>query len=713
MTLHWPTISLFLTALTLVAVAAFYWRTRRLIEIGRQTHESEKRYRQLFQQMQEAVFVSTPEGQLLDCNDAMVRMLGYKSKQELQAIDITQHYADPAARAKLLEKVADKDVLRNVQVELRRKDGTPITVLESSFATRDENGQVMCLQGFLLDVTEKRRAEEEVRSRNRELYFLNAISNVATQSFDLPEIIDLTLHQIGDLFLADCGSFYFIDSEKSRLQRQASFGHRSAFAQQMADVALEPALLEHLKKNRLELIPTATLLEYQLIRDFVEAEGIKSWMWAILWQRERPIGVLGLSYRRERTFSNSDRALMLSVARQLETTIQKIHLYEETRRAYEDLRQAQEQLLQSEKMRAVGQLISGVAHELNNPLTAILGYAQLLEGEELNERERDYVSKLYKQAQRTQKIVQNLLSFSRQRKPQKQVVDMRSVVEETLTLRDYDLKLNDIEVRFECAENLPKVVADSHQLEQVFLNILNNAVDAILEHGRSGRIETKVWSEAPWVMVSMRDSGPGLGDPKRVFDPFYTTKAVGKGTGLGLSICYGIIKEHGGEIRAHNHDDGGAVFEVRLPIAAEDARADEKPVTAEKHRLSGRVLVVDDEEAVLEMETEVLTRAGAEVVAVSSPEGAMELLRNPAEHFQVVILDGKMPGCTGVELYAWIAENRPELCRSVMLAHSHTDDDLRKEVERNGLVYLNKPFDSADLVALTRRVLFSTAAAGR
>src|SRR4029077_12212696 len=217
------------------------------------------------------------------------------------------------------------------------------------------------------------------------------------------------------------------------------------------------------------------------------------------------------------------------------------------------------------KMSAVGQLIAGVAHELNNPLTAILGYAQLLESEGLGERAADFVSKLFKQAQRTHRVVQNLLSFASQRKPQKELVDICKVLDETLALRDYDLKVNDIQVERDFEAGLPAVTADPHQLEQVFLNIINNGVDAMLEAGRGGSLKVRVYAHEGNVVTEFQDSGPGIKEPNRIFDPFYTTKSVGKGTGLGLSICYGIVKEHGGDISARNRESGGAVIQIRLP----------------------------------------------------------------------------------------------------------------------------------------------------
>jgi two-component system NtrC family sensor kinase len=247
--------------------------------------------------------------------------------------------------------------------------------------------------------------------------------------------------------------------------------------------------------------------------------------------------------------------------------VEKVLLYEEATRAYENLRNTQEQRLQGEKMSAVGQLISGVAHELNNPLTAIIGYAQLLETEPIGEQARDYVHKLYLQTQRTRRVVQNLLSFSRQRQPVQSQVDLRRAMEDALTLRESDLKLNNVVVERQYAPDLPFIIGDAHQLAQVFQNIINNAVDAVMDSGLNGSVKIRIYPENSWAYIEFQDSGPGLKDHKKIFDPFYTTKEIGRGSGLGLSICYGIVKEHGGDIIAFNHEQGGAVFQLRLPIA--------------------------------------------------------------------------------------------------------------------------------------------------
>jgi two-component system NtrC family sensor kinase len=231
--------------------------------------------------------------------------------------------------------------------------------------------------------------------------------------------------------------------------------------------------------------------------------------------------------------------------------------------------------MHTEKMAAVGQLVSGVAHEVNNPLTAILGFADLLmENPELPESARKDLRVILQEAQRTKQIVQNLLSFARQMPPQRKPVQVNSILRRTLQLRAYDFASHGVEVSERFSDPLPEVVGDSHQLQQVFLNILNNAYDAVRESGRPARIEIETTASGGWVQVLFRDNGNGIRNPERIFDPFFTTKEVGKGTGLGLSICYGIVREHGGEIVCYNNAGReGATFIVRLPLSEEMAVA--------------------------------------------------------------------------------------------------------------------------------------------
>jgi two-component system NtrC family sensor kinase len=221
----------------------------------------------------------------------------------------------------------------------------------------------------------------------------------------------------------------------------------------------------------------------------------------------------------------------------------------------------------------VGQLVSGVAHEVNNPLTAILGFSDLLmQNPEIPESARKDLRVILQEAQRTKQIVQNLLSFARQMPPQRNAVQLNLILRRTIQLRSYDFNSHGVEIIEHLDEGLPDVIGDAHQLQQVFLNILNNAYDAVHEIGRPARIEIMSTKSGDAVEVSFRDNGYGISNPDRIFDPFFTTKEVGKGTGLGLSICYGIVKEHGGEILSHNNTDGeGATFVVRFPATPHTA----------------------------------------------------------------------------------------------------------------------------------------------
>ncbi len=675
-------------------------------------HAAEEKYRRLFQQMAEGVFVATPDGKLLDCNDAFVRMLGHGSREELMALNLdTDVYASHERREIFRHEVERNNYVRNFEVQLRRKDGSLLSAMESSFATRDASGKVERYQGFLLDVSEKRQAEDEIRRRNRELNALNAMAMIASQSFDLDEILNLTLRQVISLLGAEAGSIYVSETSEGIFRRRADWGHSSAGTGHTSEVSLPGGFGDLVTRSRTEVI-TADYLPHlpASVAEFVSAEGPHAWVWVLLWGKDRPLGMMGIS--RQEKYSSGDENLLVATGRQLATTIEKVNLYEETCRAYEDLRRTQEQLLQSEKMSAVGQLISGVAHELNNPLTAILGYAQLLESEQLSERTADFVAKLFKQAQRTHRVVQNLLSFARQRKPQRQRVDVCKVLDEVLSLRDYDLRVNGFQLERETEPSLPSVTADPHQLEQVFLNIVNNAVDAMQESGKGSRLKVQLFARGGNVHAVFQDSGPGIKEPKKIFDPFYTTKSVGKGTGLGLSICYGIIKEHGGDISACNADDGGAIIEVKLPAAGKSVTS-EKVSPAPRHELAleGHVLLVEDEEAVLEFERDVLTGAGAEVVAsMSADEIRPKLL---AGSFDALIINGRMPGgCSAQETVQWLRENQPGLEKRLLFTFSSmADAETRSFLQENQVPFLVKPFEVAELISQARRLLQKSQAA--
>ncbi|MGB0034614.1 MAG: PAS domain S-box protein [Candidatus Acidiferrales bacterium] len=238
-----------------------------------------------------------------------------------------------------------------------------------------------------------------------------------------------------------------------------------------------------------------------------------------------------------------------------------------------DAADLQAKLMHTEKMAALGQLVSGVAHEVNNPLAAIVGFTDLLlENPEIPEPAKEELRVILQEAQRTRVIVQNLLSFARQMPAQREPVQVNSILRQTLKLRAYDFSNHGVELSERYEKELPEMVGDPHQLQQVFLNILNNSYDAVQETRRRGKIEIETSHRNDHLEIVFRDNGPGISQPDRIFDPFFTTKEVGKGTGLGLSICYGIVRAHRGEIVARNNPDGvGCTFLVRLPVASKAA----------------------------------------------------------------------------------------------------------------------------------------------
>jgi two-component system NtrC family sensor kinase len=473
--------------------------------------EAEQRYRELFDNIQEGIFFSTPQGHFIEVNDALMRILGYSNRDELLQVDIPSAiYFAPERRQELAGMIERHGGLRNHEEILRRKDGSPVHVLINCFAMRDARGTILQYRGLLLDVSGLRHSQVELQ---RERDFSSKILS-HTQS------LILVSDTVGVISYANrrWGGLGF---EQSQLLGRA-FPELTTPARQGA---LRDALAAVARGQQVDNF------EMQLLR----GDGQSGQFSANL----SPI-------------SGDDGRVSSIVVVMTDVT---------------DSAMLQAKLIHTEKMAAVGQLVSGVAHEVNNPLTAILGFADLLvERTDLPDSARRDLRVILQEAQRTKQIVQNLLSFARQMPAQRRHVQLNLILRRTLQLRAYDFHSHDVEIIERLDESLPEVVGDSHQLQQVFLNILNNAHDAVGETGRPARIEIMSARNGSLVEVSFRDNGPGITDPDRIFDPFFTTKEVGKGTGLGLSICYGIVREHGGEIVCHNNPDSeGATFIVRLP----------------------------------------------------------------------------------------------------------------------------------------------------
>lgn len=669
---------------------------------------AEEKYRNLFENVQEGVFISTPEGRFIEINDAFCRMLGYPSRDELLRVDISSTlFVNPSDRERLKKLLREHGAVTAFEFQMRRRDGEAITVLESSVAYRNSMGEVVAYEGFVLDITERKQADIELRRRNRELMLLNAIGNTLSQPLALDDLLARTLRQITELFNLDLGAVYLVEEGSGTVERRAALGLRADGPARFPANLISGEVLHHLRQTRTTLLAPQALSAIPYFRTLDETEGLQVSRLVILWSKEHILGGILAGSRTRPEFSAAEVNLLAAIGNQLAATLEKTSLYEETRRAFEDLRRTQEQLVQSEKMVALGQLISGVAHELNNPLTAILGYSQLLGStQDVIPQVTDFSAKITKQAHRTQRIVQNLLSFARQHKPERRLVQLNNVLEDTLQLREYDWRRNNITIHREFDPRLPLTTGDSHQLQQVFLNILNNAFDAVknCEGAREIRIRTGVRDLR--LTVEIEDTGPGVREPRRVFDPFYTTKPIGAGTGLGLSICYGIVKEHGGEIGVHNVPPRGACFTVILPISTSvDSR--EQAVTGARGAAlpAGSVLLVDDEEAVIEVEREILRERGHVVHTAASGAQAVEILGRSS--VDAVVASFKLPGEFGGDaLYNWIERNCPRLAPRVVFTLSDGQGEAARTLTaRSGGSALQKPFRAEEFLQVVEHAM--------
>ncbi len=475
--------------------------------------EAERRYRELFDNVQEGVYFSSAEGHFIEVNEALVRMLGYESREELLKINIPEQlYASPQLREEVLKPIREDGYVRNYEVQLRRRDGTFVHMLENAFVVRDAQGKVLQYRGVLLDITEVKNFQAQLQ---RERDFSGKILNNTQTMIMVADTAGLISYANRRCY--EGGAFEQESLVGNRLERIIAVAHMEEFRR-----SFESSL--HGKQvDNLELM-------------IVRGNGSQG-----------KFSVNLSPMRDESGDVNSVVVLMTDIT---------------------DAAMIQAKLMHTEKMAAVGQLVSGVAHEVNNPLTAIMGFSDLLmENPEVPESARKDLKVILEEAHRTREIVKNLLSFARQRPPQRQQVQLNAVLHKTVALRSYDLSNCGVEVIKTFDENLPALIGDAHQLQQVFLNILNNAFDAVRSTGRKGRIEIITRYESGWAELMFRDNGEGINNPERIFDPFFTTKEVGKGTGLGLSICYGIVREHEGEIQCSNNKNmPGATFTVRLPV---------------------------------------------------------------------------------------------------------------------------------------------------
>ena len=385
----------------------------------------------------------------------------------------------------------------------------------------------------------------------------------------------------------------------------------------------------------------------------------------------------------------------------------------ERKKLDDETRDIYHQLLQAEKMAALGQTISGVAHELNNPLATIISWSERLsQRSELDEPVRRGLETILSESERAARIVRNLLTFARKRQTTRAMVDVNQVVRETLALRAYEQRICNIDIIDALAAGLPQVFADGHQVQQVLLNLVINAEQAMLAAKGRGTIVVRTWHDADQesVILEINDDGPGIPDElqPKIFDPFFTTKEVGKGTGLGLTVAYAIVQEHGGRIRLESYPGVGASFYVELPVTG--GKLPPMPLTPARLRsvadapAGGSILVVEDEAKLASAVVDALRDAGYLVDHAEDGEMALEKINE--QSFDAVICDLKMPRLDGKAFYRMLEAAAPGLAtRVIFVTGDVAGTDAEAFLEESGCRWLAKPFRLGDLLRAVRDTL--------
>jgi PAS domain S-box-containing protein len=626
--------------------------------------KNEARFTELFETLQEGIYIATCDGTILDANPALVRILGYDSKEDLLSKSVPDILTDRAERKSLIEEVERQPAPQAREINLLRKDGSPIVCLNTATAVRDTSGRVIRYQGSILDVTARRQMERQLHKEQE--FARRLVDNFP----DLILVVDSTLH------------YTFISP-----RCQEVLGYELA----------ETANMQLGGRTHAEDLP----ILLALFADILEGR--------------QTFASLEIRVRHKR---GDWRRIRFNFSPLADET-GKIEGVVLSGRDVTELKRLEDQLIQAEKLAAMGQMLAGVAHELNNPLTAILGVTELLrEGHSDEDATKRQLEITHRQARRAARIVQNLLEFSRPASPQKKPVDLNSIIDRTLQLHEHSLRRNNVEVDFRPQPDFPGVIADANQLIQVFLNLVTNAEQAIREVRESGRIQIRFARVGPRISVTFQDDGIGIRPDSvpRLFDPFYTTKRPGGGTGLGLSICLSIVREHGGTIEAEALPAGGSAFTVYLPVAVgqdfSPSPSSNPPGTGTApvpnlNLLEGRsILVLDDEESLRSLLFEGLTARDLLVDCAGTLEEALALVAKRPHDAILCDLNLSQDGnhvsgkLAAERLVAAAGERKPALIYMTGALVESSEPSAGPSDPR----HLQKPFRISDVVALLQEV---------
>jgi PAS domain S-box-containing protein len=634
--------------------------------------ESETRFTELFNTLREGVYLASADDRITDANPALAQMLGYESKDDLLNREIASLYHDADRRAEEQAKLGELGFLRAHEITLKHKqDGREVVVMHTTAAILDPAGKFVRYQGTFVDITEQREME---RRLHREQEFAGRLM----ESF--PDLV---------IALDTDARYTFVSPQIASI---LGYGPEELIGKRMGgrtDPADRSAMLEMFDDLVSQRLPSGEI-EYRTQH--------KNGAWRVFRASARPLHD-----------ENGRITGVIASARDIT-----------------DQQRLQQQLIQSERLAAMGQMIAGVAHELNNPLTAILGVTEMLRDQSNDETASRQLDLAHRQARRAAHIVQSLLVFSRPSTPRSTLLHLPDLLQRTLQLHEHSLRANHIHVDLVARPDLPTVLGDPNQLTQVFLNLIVNAEQAIHEVRDHGTLRVRLGVVGERVLITFQDDGVGIRREllPRIFDPFFTTKRPGRGTGLGLSICMAITREHNGDISAQPLPDGGSVFTVSLPVCTQSVAlaepaagpasvAVEHPdecASPEPHGTTlarRKILVVDDEESILELVADSLGAHGCLVDRASAPEPALDLAQR--NNYDVVLCDLNLESDSGVVVSGFDLHDqiiRKIESRSaprpvfIFMTGDLVDAAVGEQAGREGNRFLQKPFRIAELVTL-------------
>ena len=487
----------------------------------RELRESESRYRNLFEKLPVGAFVSTPEGKFLDCNQALLDMLGYESKEEFLQLDIARDvYRNPTDRDTFRKIIEKKGYVKDLEVDFRRKDGKVISILLTGFVRRDKREGLVVYEGLIIDITQRKKIEREFRDANEFL------TSLIESSIDGIIATDMK----GNILVFNSGAERLLGYKSEEVIGRMNI--REVYPAGMAKMVME-------KIRSSEYGGVGRLNSFRIVHRNKVGELIEGNLSAAIIHNEKgeEVATVGIF---------SDLREQLQMARELQET--------------------QHHLSEAEKLAALGRQTSQIAHELNNPIYGIMNSLELLKGEvDSQSPKRRFLDMSLEEATRIAELLHNMLSFSKPDKETKEPTNVNTILEELTVFLARQLRDHNIKVDMALDPVLPELMASPNQLRQVFLNMILNARTA-MPYG--GKLQLETGREGENVMVRIKDTGVGI--PKeiqgKIFEAFFTTQRKKRGVGLGLSACYGIVKEHQGEITVESEVGKGSTFSVLLPV---------------------------------------------------------------------------------------------------------------------------------------------------